>query len=1657
MRKLSKKMLSLVLSLAVLASCMVFSFSASAEAVKLWENHFDDPTASNWNSVYGNESANSNFNTSTGNDATYKAYAVPRKVGDNGYMAVGWQSARAQERPIGFIVMHEGATNKEAANVGTYGHAGKYRYSTLAAGSFQPDSGKYAIKLDYQVPSTVDLSDTDLEIYVAFSSKLWSGVAIWGTSGGGIQKLEADGDLVKEKIATITNANRQTGWQSTTTEIDLTVPSSKYWYTSIIVRATNISADPTLEGSEIYIDNIEIHKYESAADLPTVTFWQDGTQVGTTSGAAGAPFVMPTLTATVPTGAVLKYYSDAACRNEILLPTVYPTQAQDIYVKAELPTPPPHGLMWENDFDTQTASNWYSLYQSESASGNFNTGTTNDANHKAYAVPRISGANGYMAVGWQSAKAQERPIGFIVLHQDTTNKTAANIGTYGHAGKYRYSSLAGGSFQPDSGKYAVKLDYQVPSTVDLSDTDLEIYAAFSSKLWGGVAIWGTSAGGIQKLEAGGDLVKQKIATITADDRSGEWVSVATYIDLAVPSDKYWYTSIIVRATNISADPSLNGAEILLDNIQICKYDDMTDFPTVTFRENGTAVGSTSGIAGTQFVLPTLNVTVPTGAVVRYYSDAACTTSISLPTVYPTENTDIYVKVEQPVQPAEGLLWENDFNNGTTDNWLSKYGDKDDSSTFNTGTVNVDSQGFYNYAVYQNDGSNGYMAFGFENDKGHQRPAGFLVLHQYATNKLAANAGTYGHAGKYTDGSTLQGAFQPQSGKYAIKLDYQVPDTADLSGTDVELYVAFSSKTWSGTTTWGNYAGGIGKAEADGQMVKQLITTATNSDKGDGWKSVVAFMDVDVPADQRWWVSIIARASNTYADPAPAGSEVWIDNIEIYEYDDISDFPTISFYYDGAKIGESAPSMPGVGFTMPELSVYTPVGSLVSYYSDEACTNEITPPTVYPETSQNIYLKLKKTDNITWSFEDEAVGDVLSLDTRSGRLATVDDAMKNIGDHSLRINGYDKRMDFYPQLTLKDGNGQRVQVYKGRNYDVTFMVYKESTEPKYGINMWFAVTNDERPFDRNTYNVTDYEVLRNLDHTVAVGQWVEVTVSIENCASTGLLRMGIAGNYQGDHTFYIDDITVKETSLPVDNKADSFERYDVDTVVSLNTDGASITVSDTDRRSGNRSAKVVTLGNDVNAAPQMVVNNYRKEPITIEKGKSYRLSFWVLQPLHQPDYDLKYWVSVTDDDAAFTTTRKNVVVDTRTVNITDKNVWQNVRVLIENSPYSGKLRLGITGSTDVPHVFYIEDIEVIDYVAADPDAMNFEMYEVGTTLDLNQDANTITVTDEVSYTGDKAVKFFSDNNTYDDRPHMFVRDAEGNIVQVKKGDDFFVTFMVYIAPTSEYFNFSYWLAATPVEDGDKPFEYSADRSKYTSRNFLLPGEEFGTAQPPRGQWTQIRMAVMDCPYEGNLRIGLSHGTQQPYTSSFYLDDIKLYEPEYVTVKLDSNGSEDTYPDVTLMSDMYYPMDDYTDPYLEGYEFMGWYTTKTFEKGTLFDLVNTPIVGKTGDVITLYARWREWTGEVVVESNRPQEEVKYKTEYYEDKNWVETITKPEMPEVDEDFTLNEAEPVVKQPNKAPAKTPDTALPPWLLVAIIVGAVVIVGGGAVLAAILLKKKKS
>ncbi len=712
----------------------------------------------------------------------------------------------------------------------------------------------------------------------------------------------------------------------------------------------------------------------------------------------------------------------------------------------------------------------------------------------------------------------------------------------------------------------------------------------------------------------------------------------------------------------------------------------------------------------------------------------------------------------------------------------------------------------------------------------------------------------------------------------------------------------------------------------------------------------------------------------------------------------------------------------------------------------------------------------------WSFDYLAAGTALGINTSDpGRTVTVDDFIKYSGYNSVRIDGNTKLRDYFPQMLIKNDDGEQIYVYEGRNYEVKFRLFKPDSQPAYDINYWLAATTEDvdKEFNRtdegpDAYRAATYEVAGQSSVKITAGEWVEFVIPITNCKHTGKLRLGISGDYNSAHLFYIDDIVVTEFFLEPDSRMDSYERYEPEQELALNTDGTSMKVMDEDRRSGDYAVKVVTTGNNITAAAQMLVTNFRREPIQVEKGKDYRVSFWVERDGINADYDIQYWFAVGDEENAFTTAIKNVVVETQTLDVEKSYVWYRVKATISDCPYTGTLRLGITGTSDEAHTLYIDDMYAYEDTAGDPDpkAMNFEMYDIGTNLALNQympesdyykwTENTITVTDAESYTGGQSVFVHCNNNMQNNRPHMLVRDGSGNVIRVKKGDDFFVSFMMYVDPAAPYFSFGYWLAATPEEYDDKPFfgELSTN-PEFSSPDYLLPGDKFEIMPPDAGVWTEIKIAVMDCPYEGSLRIGLCHGNAHPYESSFYIDDIRVYDPEYVTVKFVTNGSQDTYEDITLMSDMLIPLDNYIDPYREGYEFLGWYTSPTFEKESFFEIYSTPIVGKTGDVITLYARWREWS-ENIASTDRPREEQKYetKTEYYTEEVWVDNLNVSENPYPTEGSPLKEAAPIVVTPDDAPDA--DGSMPPWLIVVIIVAAVVVVGGGATLAALLLKKNK-
>ncbi len=692
------------------------------------------------------------------------------------------------------------------------------------------------------------------------------------------------------------------------------------------------------------------------------------------------------------------------------------------------------------------------------------------------------------------------------------------------------------------------------------------------------------------------------------------------------------------------------------------------------------------------------------------------------------------------------------------------------------------------------------------------------------------------------------------------------------------------------------------------------------------------------------------------------------------------------------------------------------------------------------------------DSVVQSFEDYDDGEKLALNDSDKVNITASDAIPgNTGAMVAEVTSNTNAGNPRPQMLLKSGLGQQLMVYKGRSYEVKFYLLVPEGQPDYEISWWLTATNDEVCFNNNGPKKDDFVVAQDNDNTIVPekGSWMEVVLPIDACRYSGKLRLGITGTTTAQHTFYIDDISIYEVKADPESGVNSFERgYEDGEDVSL--DG-SIVLSGEDSRSGIVSAKVTTSGNDINAAPQMVLDNYRAEQISLEKGKKYRITFWVVVPKGESAYDIQYWLAATDSDAAFTTARENLVADTKTMTVAAQNTWQYVSVDIKNCPYAGKLRLGITGSTDEVHTFYIDDIKVEERLSAepDPDAMNFENIDEGTNLALNGNENTIIVTTDESYTGDKSVRFHSVTNGGDNRPQMMVKDADGNQIKLEKGESYYLSFMMMVPPSEDYFNFSYWFAVVPDDKVDVPF---VRESELLKNDYVLPGERSGDEPPTAGVWKEFKIAIMDCPKSGNLRVGLTHYNGDPFQSNFYIDDIKVSLPEYVLVKFDTNGSEDKYDDILMMSEMRVPFDG-VDPYREGYEFMGWYTDKSFKKEFYFDLANDLMIGKTGDVVTLYACWKKW--DEVIASGKHEDEVKYKVEYYEDKVWVGDRNVPDPWDLGDKLTFNDADPIVTTPD-APPQTDDGGMPPWLIVVIIVGAVVVVGGGAVLAAVLLKKNK-
>jgi len=224
--------------------------------------------------------------------------------------------------------------------------------------------------------------------------------------------------------------------------------------------------------------------------------------------------------------------------------------------------------------------------------------------------------------------------------------------------------------------------------------------------------------------------------------------------------------------------------------------------------------------------------------------------------------------------------------------------------------------------------------------------------------------------------------------------------------------------------------------------------------------------------------------------------------------------------------------------------------------------------------------------------------------------------------------------------------------------------------------------------------------------------------------------------------------------------------------------------------------------------------------------------------------------------------------------------------------------------------------------------------------------------------------------------------------------------------------------------------------------------------PCDEWYEVSVTIT-IKNGKYLILGLTnHSPDAGYGSVFYVDDIKVEAPKYMTVKFDTNGSKDVIDPIRAVVGLPIPFEA-DDPYLEGYKFTGWFTDKSCEPKYFYDIEFDNLLGKDGEVLTLYAGWEKW--EIFEDDSEIKElEDKYEIKYTEEQVWVDRdpviLDLGDAPEA-------EVETIVDQPDDSKKDDKTSAqegLPTWLLIVIIIGGVLVVGGGAAVALIMSKKNK-
>ena len=349
-------------------------------------------------------------------------------------------------------------------------------------------------------------------------------------------------------------------------------------------------------------------------------------------------------------------------------------------------------------------------------------------------------------------------------------------------------------------------------------------------------------------------------------------------------------------------------------------------------------------------------------------------------------------------------------------------------------------------------------------------------------------------------------------------------------------------------------------------------------------------------------------------------------------------------------------------------------------------------------------------------------------------------------------------------------------------------------------------------------------------------------------------------------------------------ARGFEKDALDTQLALgNTYGNTMTVSSAQAHGGSQSLLVHTGKSGGSNRPQLLMQGSDGNDFKTAAGQKYRISFWYYAPSEQGITQLLFWFGAKDNDDKtafsgmtnadpgskaghlFSFVYSGKTQDELTLNNLKADQWNYVSLTATDTVTTagGYLIFGIAAadSAGSGKDFYLDDISIEAVPeAADDQGWSFESETTGTNFSMN--GHPATVTDEVSYDGEKALRVVSSDSSGNGRAQLLLRDANGTPVTVEAGQKYTVSFWYYIQPDDTAISgLNYWLAAADDSTAFNGSSYKKDEHKLAEPNI---------ATAVKGQWTQETVSGL-AAYSGTLRLGISPSTNGN-AAPFYLDAI-----------------------------------------------------------------------------------------------------------------------------------------------------------------------------------------